>query len=48
MAMTWAERGWSSISDISPKKSPSERIERITSRPSSPTNTTFTRPESTT
>src|SRR5436190_769168 len=48
IAITWAERGSSSINDISPKKSPSPSTERITSRPSSPISTTFTCPLATT
>ena len=42
MAITWAERGSSSITAISPKKLPSPSTERITSRPSSAISTTFT------
>ena len=44
MAMTCAERGPSSMSDSSPKYCPGPRTPRMTSRPSSPTRTTFTRP----
>src|SRR5947208_1581560 len=40
MAITCAERGSSSMRDISPKKSPSPSTERITSRPSSPKHMT--------
>ena len=44
IAMTWADRGWSSISDSSPKCSLTPSTPRMTSRPSSATRTTLTRP----
>src|SRR5712691_4925948 len=44
MAMAVAERGSLSSSAISPKKSPGPRMDRITSRPSSPRMVTLIRP----